>query len=351
VQDARTVCVFNATEKGARGVIHGLLERGIFNVRAITPHPTGKRATNMLVEANNKYPGRFTLVEGDVQSLSVAELSKMMANSYGAFFSTNYWKLTIENQEERINKEEELGRKIADAVKKAKVNFFIFAGHEDIEEKFKFKVAPFVGKSRIENYLKNQGLTYASTRYAFDYDQFRDSSFMSIKEKPEGSGKYVWTIAVDEHKPIPLVNAHDAGYLVADMFNDKEKYAGQVIDVASEMLTPRELISSFTEVTGVPCEICLLEDASAAANALFAPEVSSMYRYYNMLDTSAFDSGIAQVQQAYPSALTFNTWQKENMDWYKQLPFDVYDDEITVTSTTKTTTTTSVEQGAGFPLM
>jgi hypothetical protein len=196
-------------------------------------------------------------------------------------------------------------------------------------------------------YLKDSGLTYASTRYAYDYDQFADSSFMSIKESPIGSGKYVWKMAVDEHKPIPFVNPEDAGFMIADMFNDKEKYKGQIVDVASELLTPTELVSSFSRVSGLPCDICMLEDAAAVTTPLLEPDVGSMMQYYNLLDTSGFDSSINALRLTNPNALTFDTWQAANPLWYQQAPVvynDVDEVDTFVKIVTTTTTTTDIPQ-------
>jgi hypothetical protein len=73
----------------------------------------------------------------------------------------------------------------------------------------------------------------------------------------------------------------------------------------------------------------MLEDAVAASAlttpSLLEPDVGSMMRYYNALDTTGFDSSIALMNAANPNALTFDTWQAANPLWYQQTPL-VYDE-------------------------
>jgi hypothetical protein len=87
----------------------------------VVPHPQGKRASELHVEAMNKYPGRFELVEGDFLAMSVDEIAKDLKGSYGVFLSTNYWKFKDKTPDERADAEYDLGKKVADAAKKAKV--------------------------------------------------------------------------------------------------------------------------------------------------------------------------------------------------------------------------------------
>ncbi|MCQ6961119.1 NmrA/HSCARG family protein [Mucilaginibacter aquariorum] len=142
----------------------------------------------------------------------------------------------------------ELGRQLADAAVAAGVHRAVFSGLENVEQiTGGTKFAPhFTDKARIEAYIRTLPLKSAFIHMAFFYTNLPEF-YTPVRE----GDTLVFPIYLPEEFRAPFVDPRTAtGPAVLEIFDHFDQYEGRVLPVVGELITPAEMVATFSRVTG-----------------------------------------------------------------------------------------------------
>lgn len=213
---------------------HTLLQSGLYRVRGIT-----RRADS---------PAALRLIEQGAELVSIPlnvghqqEYVKVFRGSHGVFMMTP----GIAPPETH---EFELGKQLADAAVKAGVRHLIFSSLENVDritggEKF----APhFTDKAQVEEYIRTLPITSSFIYMAFFY-----TNLMEFYTPLVENDQLVFPIYLPKDFRAPFVDPLTAtGPAVLELFSNPEKYAGRSLPVIGDIISPQEMVATFSQVAG-----------------------------------------------------------------------------------------------------
>jgi uncharacterized protein YbjT (DUF2867 family) len=223
------ISVVGATSKQGRSVVHSLLQSGRYRVRALT------RRTDS--------PEAQTLAAHGAELLALpseAELAAAFRGSYGAFLMTPPMMPG--------SGEAEVGKRLADAAVDAGVRHVVFSGLENVDELTRGALyAPhFTDKARVVEHLRSLPVVSSFAYLAFFYTNLVEY----YSPRLEGD-TLVFPVYLPPDFRAPFVDPLTAtGPAVLEIFDNADQYAGQVLPVIGEIISPREMVETFTRVTG-----------------------------------------------------------------------------------------------------
>jgi uncharacterized protein YbjT (DUF2867 family) len=228
------VTVVGALSKQGRSVAHTLLESGRYRVRALTRRVDSPEAQSLARQGAE-------LVAVALELGHAQDLTNAFRGSQGAFLMTP--PLVPPNSPEF-----EIGKQQADAALEAGVKHVVFTSLENVDKiTGGKKFAPhFTDKARVEEYIRTLPITSSFVILAYFYTNFIEY----YPPRMEGD-TLVMPIYLPQDCRAPFVDPLTAtGPAVLEMFENPGKYAGQTLPVIGDMITPEEMIETFTRVTG-----------------------------------------------------------------------------------------------------
>jgi len=180
----------------------------------------------------------------------------------------------------------ELGKQLADAAVEAGVQHVIFSSLENVDEITRGKkFAPhFTDKARIEAYIRTLPITSSFIYMAFFYTNLLEFYTPLVRE----DGTLVFPIYLPEDFRAPFVDPLTAtGPAVLELFSDQQQYAGRSLPVIGDIISPREMVATFSRVTGKKAvyssaysrEDFLRHFPAFASNGLLVQENIGMVKY------------------------------------------------------------------------
>ncbi|MBK1841490.1 NmrA/HSCARG family protein [Azospirillum sp. YIM B02556] len=228
------VTVVGASSKQGRSVAGTLLDSGRYRVRALT-RDVGSAAAGTLKGRGAELVG-VPLEPGHERSLVAA-----FEGAQAAFLMTPP---TAPGD----TREFDLGCELADAAVAAGVEHIVFSGLENVEEiTTGAKFAPhFTDKARIENYIRTLPVRSSFVYLAFFYTNL----FEYYIPRMDGDS-LVFPIYLPEDFRAPFVDPTSAtGPALLEILDHPMDYAGKSLPVIGEMISPGEMVETFTRVTG-----------------------------------------------------------------------------------------------------
>jgi uncharacterized protein YbjT (DUF2867 family) len=288
----KTILVFGATGAQGGSVARALLSRGKFAVRALT-RKTDSPAANALRDLGAE------IVQGDLDD--PASLAAALEGVYGVFGVTNFW--------EHFGKEAEQGRNLVKAVADANVQHFIFSTLPPIEKETNgaLKSPHFDLKAEHEAYARSLGIPATFVHVPFYYENF----LYFFPPKPAGDGTYQFGFPQGD-TPLAAISVQDVGPLVAPMFEQPEKYIGQVVKLAGDEIPASEYAEVMSRVTGSDVNYAYIpRETFAAFGFPGAEDLADMFEYYRLhIPSRAQD--IETCRTVAPELQSFETWAARN---------------------------------------
>ncbi len=287
-----TILVFGATGAQGGSVARALLSRGKFAVRAIT-RKTDSPAANALRDLGAE------IVQGDLDD--PASLAAALEGVYGVFGVTNFW--------EHFGKEAEQGRNLVKAVADAKVQHFIFSTLPPIEKETNgaLKSPHFDLKAEHEDYARSLGIPATFIHVPFYYENF----LYFFPPKPAGDGTFQIGFPQGD-TPLAAISVQDVGPLVAPMFEQPEKYIGQVVKLAGDEIPPAQYAEIMSRVAGAQIQYHYIpRETFAAFGFPGAEDLADMFEYYRLhIPSRAKD--VETCRALAPELQSFETWAARN---------------------------------------
>ena len=286
---AKSILVTGATGAQGGALVPLLLAKG-FQVRALTRNPN-KPAAQALTRQG------VEVVAGDMDD--EASLERACADMYGVFAVQNFWEKGVGHE-----REVEQGCKLARAAKKANVQHFVQTSVANCDNAK--GVLHFESKHKIETYIDSLKLPRTFLREVFFLDNFTQPVMTSGNKK---SMDPFWVLPsiiglLDDDTPFHMIAVEDIAWFAADVFQHPESYLGKHLDVAGDVLTPKQMKAIYKKVTGrnlIPASKRLTRWAMKWIN----PESARQFVWNN---TVGWHFDLFPLQQRHPAMITFERY-------------------------------------------
>jgi uncharacterized protein YbjT (DUF2867 family) len=228
------ITIVGVLGKQGRSAAHSLLQSGKYRVRGITRRTDSAEALSLTEQGAE-------LVNVPLDLGYQKEFAAAFRGSHGAFIMTP-------GIAPPQTHEAELGKQLADAAVEAGVKHIVFSSLENVDKiTAGKKFAPhFTDKARIEAYIQTLPVTCTFIYMAFFYTNLMEFYTPVIKDDALLFPVY---LPKDFHAPFvdPLTAT---GPAVLEIFSHPDQYAGKSLPIIGEIISPREMVETFTRVTG-----------------------------------------------------------------------------------------------------
>jgi uncharacterized protein YbjT (DUF2867 family) len=298
------ITVVGALSKQGRGATQTLLQSGRYRVRALTRR-TGSPEAQSLARQGAE------LMSVPLELGHKQDLVNAFRGSQGVFLMTP---VVIPPE----THEAEIGKQQADAAVEAGVEHIIFSSLENVDQiAGGRKFAPhFTDKARVEEYIRTLPVSSSFIYLAFFY-----TNLIEFYPPRMDGDTLVFPIYLPEDFRAPFVDPLTAtGPAVLEIFSNPRKYAGQSLPVIGDIVSPREMVETFTRVTGKKAvyssaytrEGLLHHFPQFGANELFVREILGMVEYAVEYGYFRKDRDLLWSRQGNPNSASWEQFLRTN---------------------------------------
>jgi uncharacterized protein YbjT (DUF2867 family) len=276
------VLVTGATGKQGGAVARALLARG-HQVRAATRDPESgdaqvlARGGARLVEADFRKPG---------------SLIAAMQGTEAVFAMTTFF-------EEGVDAEIAQGKALVEAAVAASVPYVVYTSVAGADQKT--GIPHFDSKHAVEKHLQASGLAYAVVAPVY----FMENVY--IPQVLEGLRQGVYAAALPGDRQLEQIAVEDIGKFAALVIEQRDRFAGQRIDIASDELDGNEQADILSEILGREVRY---HEVPLDALRQHSEEMALMYEWF---DRVGYDADILALRETYPEVgwHTFEDWARK----------------------------------------
>lgn len=259
------IVVFGATGAQGGSVVKYLAKENRFAIRAVTRNASSDKAKDL----KENYGAE--LVEADAANPESYE--RAFAGAYGAFVVTAFWDPST------MGKEKEIGTGLVKAAKAAGVQHYVWSSlpFARKESEGKYNVPHFDDKAEVDEVVKSAGFPYYTYFLAaFYYQNF--SSFFPI-QKGEGGNL---SVNIPDTSSITAYDVGQTGGIVADIFNNRDKWNAQYVPASADHFTLSEVEEILSKAVGKKVQINRVpRDVFAKLGFPGAHELAEMFSWFN----------------------------------------------------------------------
>jgi uncharacterized protein YbjT (DUF2867 family) len=273
------VLLIGVTGGTGKNVVKGFVEQEVTNLRAITRKIDLNRA--LLAKMNDL---GVELVEANLDD------EDSLARAF-AGISTVYCHATAPDSAKPDPQEVERAKLVAKVAKKAQIKHFVYnsAGGADRNS----GVSHIEQKYKVEQVLKAHGLPTTMLRACLFMEEFWK------KHTRPSILKGVFPFSIQPDKPIHLITTKDMGRIAAHILKNPSQYVGKDIELAGDVLTPKQIAEEFSKVQGItvvhkeiPAWIFLL---------LGRKQLFDLIRWYRQ---KGYQADVQELREEFPGLLT-----------------------------------------------
>lgn len=288
------VLLIGVTGGTGGNVVKGFLEQGVTNLRAITRK----------IDLNR--PSLSKLNDAGVELVEANLDDEVSLEAAFAGVSAVYCHATAADSAKPDPQEVERAKKVAQAAKKAGIQHFVYnsaggaernSGIGHIEQKYK-----------VEQILKEAGLPTTLLRACLFMEEFwKKYTRPSILK-----GSFPFSVQPD--KPLHLITTKDMGHVAAYVIKYPSKYIGRDIELAGDVLTPKQMAEEFSRVQGTP--VIHKEVPPWIFLLLFRKELFDLIQWYR---NKGYQANVKQLrEEEFPGLLTTFREFLEETNWANQ---------------------------------
>jgi hypothetical protein len=265
------ITIVGALSKQGRSAAQTLLQSGRYRVRALTRRVDSPEARSLARQGAE-------LLSVPLELGHKQELVNAFRGSQGVFLMTPAIVPPATH-------ETELGKQQADAAVEANVRHIIYSGLENVNKiTGGTKFAPhFTDKANIEEYIRALPVSSSFIHLAFFY-----TNLIEYYPPRLDGDTLIFPIYLPRDFRAPFVDPLTAtGPAILEIFSNPREYAGKSLPVIGDIISPDEMIDTFTRVTGKKAayssaftrEGLLHHFPEFGANELFVRELLGMAEY------------------------------------------------------------------------
>lgn len=232
------VTIVGILGKQGYSVARTLLASGAYHIRGIT------RRVDV--------PEAVKLTDQGVELIALPLIPGYKKEFTEAFRGTDSLFLMTPNIAPPATYEFDLGKELADAAVEAGVHQIIFSSLENVDKLTNGKLfAPhFTDKARVEAYIRT-----LKVRSSFIYMAFFFTNLMEFYTPQLIGDTLVFPIYLPKDFAAPFVDPLTAtGPAVLEMLSNPDQYDGKSLPVIGDIISPQEMVDTFTKVTGIKAE-------------------------------------------------------------------------------------------------
>lgn len=270
----KIILVIGATGNQGGAVVDAL-EHTEFAIRAFVRAGDKQRPRVERLRARS-----VEVATGDLDDLD--SLVSAMQGVYGVVSVVNF-------QPDGVVKEEERGKRIADAAKRTGVQHIIYSSVGGAERDS--GVPHFESKWHVEQHIRELDLPYSIVRpTTFMTNLMEQPALMRFIALSMSKG----TIAT---KPLQMIAVEDIGKWVAHMFRHPAEYIGKAVEIAGDEVTFNKMITAYQHVYGkTPRSIKL-------PSGMFSQ--GDLGKMFTWISKYGYQADIAANRRAIPDLLTY----------------------------------------------
>jgi len=233
MSDKKVIVVTGATGTQGGSVVDWLLRDVNFHVRATTRNPTSAASSELRSRG-------VEVVTADLNDKTA--VLQALREAYGVFGFTDVFDAG------GAEAEVEQGKTLIDAAKETGVKHFVWSTLDHTP----YPIAQSTGKAIIDDYLKQSGVPRTSLYTSWFYENIPRESMLFQRNKQGTIVLNAPLYATDG--PLPCIYAADIGGYARYAFNHPEEWTGKDMRIASEWLTPRQMIDIVSRSFGEQIE-------------------------------------------------------------------------------------------------
>jgi uncharacterized protein YbjT (DUF2867 family) len=285
------VLLIGVTGGTGANVVKGFLEQNVSNLRAITrkidlERPSLSRLTNAGVE----------LVEGDLDDENSLEAAF-------AGISATYCHATSGDYTKPDPREIERAKRVAQAAKQANISHFVYNSAGGVERNS--GISHIEQKYKVEQILKQTGLPTTMLRTCLFMEEF----WKSYTRPSILKGSFPFSVQPD--KPLHLITTKDMGRVAAYVMQHPSKYISREIELAGDVLTPKQMAEEFSRVQGRP--VVHKEIPPWVFLLLFRKQLFDLIQWYR---NQGYQADVKYLREdEFPGLLTTFREFLEETDW------------------------------------
>lgn len=284
------VLLIGVTGGTGSNAVKGLLEQNVTDLRAITRKIDLERTS-----LSRLHNSGVELVEADLDDGS--SLQAAFAN-----VSAVYCHATAGDSAKPDPKEVARAERIAKAAQQANVSHFVYNSAGGVDRNS--GIRHIEQKHQVEQILKQASLPTTMLRACLFMEEFwKQYTRPSILK---GS----FPFAVQPDKPLHLITTKDMGRVAAHVMKHRSQYVGQAIELAGDVLTPKQMAEAFSKAQGssvaykeIPPWIFLL---------LFRKSLFDLIQWYRK---QGYQADVPRLREAFPGLLTTFAQFLEETNW------------------------------------
>jgi uncharacterized protein YbjT (DUF2867 family) len=269
-----------AGQQGGAAARH-LLAAG-WLVRALTRDPN-KASAQALAQAGAE------VVQADNEDRAALEAA--VRGAYGVFSVQNFWLPGVGHEGEVRQ-----GRHIADVAQAAGVQHFVYssvgAAHRGMGQQH------FTSKHEIEKHIQALGLPYTILRPV----AFMENFFWQRAAITNGR---LTSMGLRPDKGLQLIGVDDIGLFAEFVFENRERFLGQIVELAGDELTEPEIAATLGRVIGRPVELAAPPFSNGGTPS---PEQQAMGRFFNYI---GYNCDIPALRAVHPGLRNFEQWLRQ----------------------------------------
>jgi len=232
------ITVVGAVSKQGRSVARSLLQSGRYRVRALTRRTDSPEAHKLAAQGAE-------VVSVPLELGHEKDLLNAFRGSESVFLMTPMIMPPATH-------ETELGKQQVDAAVEAGVQHIVYSGLEDVDKITEGKKwAPhFTDKAKVEEYIRTLPVVSSFVYLALYY-----TNLLEYYPPRMDGDTLVFPIYLPKEFRAPFVDPLTAaGPAVLEIFDNRDKYTGQSLPVIGEIISPGEMVGTFSRVTGKKAE-------------------------------------------------------------------------------------------------
>lgn len=289
IGERQKILLIGVTGGTGGNIIKGFLEQNVTNLRAITRKVDLNRPS--LAKMND---AGIELVEANLDD----EDSLIPAF---AGISAVYCHATSKDAAKPSPLEVERAKKVAQAAKQANVQHFVYnsAGGADRNS----GISHIEQKYQVEQILKQAVPTTMLRACLFMEEFWKKYTRPSILK-----GSFPFAIQPD--RPLHLITTKDMGRIAAYVIKHQEQYIGKEIELAGDVLTPKQMAEAFSQAQGK--QVIYKETSPWIFLLLWQRELFALIQWYRK---KGYQADVAQLRQEFPGLLTTFSEFLEETNW------------------------------------
>jgi uncharacterized protein YbjT (DUF2867 family) len=314
----KTILVIGATGAMGSNVIEHLLldTQNQWRIRAFTRNVNSDRALALA-----QLSDRVEFFQGDTNDAEA--LRAAMQGVYGVYCNTDMWSaLNPANfadepsyLEASRDSEIQQGQTILQLAKTSGVKHFVYSSLDYMNRLSNntLSVPHSDAKGIVQDYIEVQRqhdswyrdhVSVLQTTSYFENFQ----SYFQPRPRSADDPTLVFTVPMAD-KPWTMIALDDIGEFARYIFANPQTTLGRTLAVASDRLTMKEVVATFTKVTGIPAvyEPITLDEY----RGLGFPGATDMGNMFEFLQTYGCDRDFDFIDQIHPHRLTFEQWLRK----------------------------------------